>query len=250
MKFSIVLLLLIATVTAEPRAQTQSAETGTLVYQSAGLRIVQVAPNTFVHTSFLSTESFGQVACNGLIVQSGHEAVVFDTPTHEQESKELLAWIQQNRHCTIKAVIPTHFHEDCLGGLQEFARHQIPSYAHEKTIAYAKQHGAAVPQHGFTKRLTLRIGSAKVSAAFWGEGHTKDNIVGYFPTDEVLFGGCLVKELQAAKGNLADANTAAWPATVQRVRQAYPQVKVVVPGHGQVGDQSLLDYTIQLFQQP
>lgn len=249
MKLSLALLL-VAAIAAAPRAQPQSPGTGTLVYKSADLRIVQVAPHTFVHTSFLRTDSFGQVSCNGLIVQHGHEAVVFDTPTQEQESKELIAWIQQDQHCTIKAIIPTHFHEDCLGGLQEFARHQIPSYAHEKTIAYAQQHGAAVPQHGFTKRLTLRLGSTKVQAAFWGEGHTKDNIVGYFPADNVLFGGCLVKELGAGKGNLADANTAAWPATVQRVRQAYPQVQVVVPGHGQVGDQSLLDYTMQLFQQP
>ncbi|UOR05979.1 subclass B1 metallo-beta-lactamase [Hymenobacter aerilatus] len=249
MKF-LVALLLVAGVAAAPRAQTPSPETGTLVYQSTDLRIVQVAPNTFVHTSFLHTESFGQVACNGLIVQHGTEAVVFDTPTHEQESEELITWITNTRHCTIKAVIPTHFHEDCLGGLPAFARHQIPSYAHKKTIVYAKQHGAAVPQHGFTKRLTLRIGSTNVYAAFWGEGHTKDNIVGYFPADDVLFGGCLVKELRAGKGNLADANTAAWPATVHRVQQAYPRVKIVVPGHGQVGDRSLLAYTIQLFHQP
>ncbi|WP_055562189.1 subclass B1 metallo-beta-lactamase [Hymenobacter sp. AT01-02] len=249
MKFSLALLLLVA-VEAKPYLHQVSAAAGKVVYQSGDLTIVQVSKGTFVHTSFLSTESFGKVPCNGLIVKSGKETVVFDTPTHDKESKELIAWIKKDLHCTIKAIIPTHFHDDCVGGLKEFEQSKIPSYASEKTIAYAKQSGANVPQHGFTDSLALRVGKTKVYAAFWGEGHTKDNVVGYFPDDEVLFGGCLVKELQAGKGNLADANAQAWPATVERVKREYPNVKVVVPGHGKVGDQSLLDYTIQLFQQP
>ncbi|MBG8554164.1 subclass B1 metallo-beta-lactamase [Hymenobacter guriensis] len=221
-----------------------------VVYQSADLTITQVAPNSYVHTSFLQTETFGKVPCNGLVVRSGAETVVFDTPTGDKESGELIAWITGELHCRVKAVVPTHFHEDCVGGLPEFQRHNIPSYAHKKTIAYARQHKFNVPQHAFTRRLALRVGTAKVYTTFFGEGHTRDNVVGYFPTDEVLFGGCLIKELQAGKGNLADANVSAWPATVARVKQAYPRLQVVVPGHGAVGGPSLLDYTIQLFQQP
>ncbi|QNE39836.1 subclass B1 metallo-beta-lactamase [Hymenobacter sp. NBH84] len=249
MKFSVALWLL-AAVAANPYNQEKSPEAGNVVYHSADLRIVQVSQHTFVHTSFLSTESFGKVACNGLIVKDGNETVVFDTPANEQESKELIAWIKKDLHCQIKAVIPTHFHDDCLGGLKEFERNNILSYAYEKTITYAQQQQSAVPQRSFSKRLALPIGTTKVYAAFWGEGHTKDNIVGYFPDDEVLFGGCLIKELQAGKGNLADANVLAWPTTVQTLKKKYPHVKVVVPGHGNVGDRTLFDYTIQLFQQP
>jgi metallo-beta-lactamase class B len=249
MKFSLAILLL-AAIGATPYHHQESVEAVKVVYQSTDLIVVQVSANTFVHTSFLNTESFGKVSCNGLIVRSGKETVVFDTPTHDKESKELIAWIRKGLHCKVKAVIPTHFHDDCVGGLQEFKRCKIPSYASNKTIAYAKQSSANVPQRGFTDSLVLTVGKTKAYAAFWGEGHTKDNVVGYFPDDEVLFGGCLIKELQAGKGNLADANPQAWPATVERVKRAYPNVKVVVPGHGKVGDQSLLDYTIQLFQQP
>ncbi|RTQ50899.1 subclass B1 metallo-beta-lactamase [Hymenobacter gummosus] len=244
------LALLLCAVLAGPATAQTAAYPAKTVYQSAALTITQVSPNAFVHTSFLQTDSFGKVACNGLIVRSRREAVIFDTPATESDSRELLAWLRKELRCRVKAVIPTHFHEDCVGGLPEFRRQRIPSYASQQTIAYAQQRRAPVPERAFTDSLTLRVGTTKVQATFFGEGHTRDNVVGYFPAEQVMFGGCLIKELNAPKGNLADANVQAWPATVQRVRQQYPRVQVVVPGHGQVGGQSLLDYTIQLFQQP
>ncbi|OON69769.1 subclass B1 metallo-beta-lactamase [Hymenobacter sp. CRA2] len=249
MKLLLALALLLTLVTPPCVSQTAPAASKT-VYQSSALTVTQVAPNVFVHTSFLATDTYGKVPCNGMIVRSGQQTVIFDTPANNPESEELINWISNELHCQIKAVVPTHFHDDCVGGLPAFARHRIPSYANAQTIAYARQRQANVPQHGFRNRRTLKVGRAKVYATFFGEGHTRDNIVGYFPDEQVLFGGCLVKELNATKGNLADANVQAWPATVQQVKQAYPQVQVVIPGHGQVGDQSLLDYTIRLFQQP
>ncbi|WP_400194129.1 subclass B1 metallo-beta-lactamase [Hymenobacter sp. B81] len=250
MNFLLALALLAAAVPTRRQSTPAAAATHPVVYQSADLTITQVAPNTFVHTSFLSTQSFGKVSCNGMVVRSGAETVVFDTPTGDAESRELIAWITQQLHCQVKAVVATHFHEDCVGGLPAFHQRNIPSYAHRKTIKYAQARKFNVPRHGFAPRLTLPVGSAQVQATFFGEGHTKDNVVGYFPADAVLFGGCLVKELGAGKGNLADANEPAWSATVTRVRQAYPTVRVVVPGHGAVGGSDLLDYTIRLFQQP
>ena len=39
--------------------------------QSGKMQITQVTPNTFQHISYLQTEDFGKVACNGLIVKTG-----------------------------------------------------------------------------------------------------------------------------------------------------------------------------------
>ena len=63
-----------------------------------------------------------------------------------------------------------------------------------------------------------------------------------------MFGGCLVKELKASKGYLGDANLTEWSNTVEKVKNAYPNVAIVVPGHGEYGNQKLLDYTINLFK--
>lgn len=63
-----------------------------------------------------------------------------------------------------------------------------------------------------------------------------------------MFGGCLIKELEASKGFLGDANVKEWSNTVEKVKMEYPNVKIVVPGHGEYGDKKLLDYTIKLFE--
>ena len=81
-----------------------------------------------------------------------------------------------------------------------------------------------------------------------GEGHTRDNVVAYVPSDRVLFGGCLIKELGANEGYVGDANTEAWSETVARVKRNFPEVQTVIPGHGKIGNAELLDYTILMFE--
>ena len=129
-------------------------------------------------------------------------------------------------------VVPTHFHSDCLGGLRAFHEAGIPSIANELTLDLAKNSGVEIPKNGFRDSLTLEIGSEKVWIKFLGQGHTRDNVVGYFPSEDVLFGGCLMKELGASKGYLGDANVDEWSATVKKVKKEFPRVKRVVPGHG------------------
>jgi len=220
------------------------------VYKTDDLIINQVAKNSFVHVSFLQTDDFGNVPCNGLVVTNGGEAIIFDTPANDKSSEELIRWIKETLHCSVKAIIPTHFHNDCVGGLKTFHADSIPSLANIKTIELAKEKNFMIPQNGFRDSLRLQIGDSYVAVWFPGEGHTKDNVVGYFPNDNILFGGCLIKEVDASEGYLGDANVYAWPETVERVKAAFPNVKIIVPGHGEAGGQELLDYTIKLFSQP
>lgn len=224
-----------------PFVPAERHHTGTLV-------ITQVSENTFIHTSYHQTEDFGKVPCNGLVVRDGREVIIFDTPTKDSTSEELIAWITKELDCTIKAIVPTHFHHDCLGGLNAFHQHGIPSYAYTRTIELATGAGAAVPQNAFSATLVLHFGAEFATTTFHGAGHTQDNVVGYFAKEEVLFGGCLIKELDAGKGYLGDADTTAWSATVERVKKAYPKARIVVPGHGTHGGPELLDYTARLFR--
>ena len=243
------LLIIVISLTAvNCFAQGQDAFSPKEVYKSNDLIITQVAPNSFVHTSFLQTNDFGNVPCNGLIVRNSNETIIFDTPTNNESSEELIRWVSQALNCKISAIIPTHFHNDCLAGLQAFNDHNIPSYAHVKTIALAKENNFVIPQNGFSDSLTLSVGNEIIMARFFGEGHTRDNIVGYFPSENVLFGGCLVKEMNASKGFLGDANVEIWSNTVEDIKRRFPDVEIVVPGHGKHGDSSLLDYTINLFK--
>jgi metallo-beta-lactamase class B len=219
-----------------------------IVYTSETLQIGQISPNTFVHTSYLNTNDFGKVACNGMLVVHEGEALVFDTPANEEASVELINWLENDKKSKVKGVVATHFHWDCLGGLNEFHTKKIPSYASTKTIELAKAAGYPTPEKGFKKKMNLKAGDLIVINQFLGEGHTKDNFVAYVPSDKVLFGGCMIKEFGAGNGYLGDANVPAWPSTVRKVKSAFPEDILVIPGHGKIGGTELLDYTIELFE--
>ena len=243
----LILLLIIPLLNLACSSKKSEAFPSKEIYKSKDLIITQVSENAFVHTSFLQTQDFGNVPCNGLIVSNNKETIIFDTPTSNTASEELIKWITETQQSKINAVIPTHFHNDCLGGLTIFHSKNIPSYSYNKTIELAKKNDETLPQNSFNDSLVLNVGTEKIIAKFFGEGHTKDNVVGYFPSENVLFGGCLIKELNATKGYLGDANVAEWSNTVEKIKKEYPNLKIVVPGHGNYGSTKLLDYTIKLF---
>lgn len=220
---------------------------GQSIYASTTIEIIQLSPHTFQHISYLQTNDFGKVACNGLIVIQNKEAVILDTPTDLPSSEELLHILEDSLKYKIVGVLASHFHNDCLGGMAIFHRRNIPSYGSEKTIELAQLNQYLAPKHSFKKALTLKAGEIKVKIRFLGEGHTKDNVVAYVPSDQVLFGGCLVKEMNASKGYLGDANLRLWSPTMDKVKKTYPKARIIVPGHGKPGDSSLLEYTRTLF---
>ena len=218
------------------------------LYQSDNLIVIQISENAFVHTSYLQTNDFGNVPCNGMIVRNSNEAIVFDTPTNDTSANELIKFIKEKLHCKVNAIVPTHFHSDCLGGLAAFHIQNIPSFANFSTIELTKLNNIVNPQNGFKDELKLKLGKTFAMVKYFGQGHTLDNVVGYFPSENILFGGCLIKEIEATKGYLGDANVGDWSNTVLKIKKQYPNLKIVIPGHGAIGGSELLDYTIQLFQ--
>lgn len=220
------------------------------VYRTNDLILVKISAHTWQHISYLNTNDFGRVECNGMLIAEDGEAIVFDTPADENGAESLITYINQNLNSKIIAVIPTHFHGDCVGGMAVFIHHKVPALASVKTIEFLKdtRNIYATAFTSFQDSITLNLGNHKVFAGYYGEGHTKDNIIGWCPADSVMFGGCLIKELDATKGFLGDANVAAWPNTVLKIKNEYSQVKTIIPGHGFSGNAELLDYTIALFK--
>ena len=71
---------------------------GKNIYMSPSLEIDSVAPGTYVHRTFLQTEEWGKVPCNGLIYVNSGEAAVFDTPSTDSVSNQLIGWIAHHDH--------------------------------------------------------------------------------------------------------------------------------------------------------
>lgn len=217
------------------------------IYKSDTLIIEKIADNVYLHISFIDVTGYGPFPCNGMIVVDENQAFVFDTPTTNSVSNELLNWIEKDLQKEVIGLMIHHFHEDCMGGLEEFKKRGIPSYASQLTFDLLQENEEELPTDIFQDSISIPFGKTKFITRFFGEGHTKDNVVSYFPSKELLFGGCLVKEVNASKGNLADANLSEWPQTITQIQTAYPALKLIVPGHGKVGGLELLDYTKELF---
>ena len=67
---------------------------------------------------------------------------------------------------------------------------------------------------------------------------------------KMLFGGCLIKSLDSTNmGYTGEADMKAWPLTLNKLQQQFPQVNLVIPGHGASGDMSLVSHTMALIAQ-
>jgi metallo-beta-lactamase class B len=206
-----------------------------------------IAAGVWIHTTYFNLPTYGRYPANGLLVIDGKEALLIDLPWTDEQTAALLDWVTQSGGAVVKTVIPTHFHKDCMGGLAEAHRRGAVSYGLDKTIALARQKGLPVPQNPYSAATLLRCGGTTVCVMYPGPGHTTDNVVAWLPKQKILFAGCLVKSLDARSlGNTQDGDLAAYPTTVQKVRTAYPQARIVVPGHGDWGGPELIEHTARL----
>lgn len=210
------------------------------------LEIVKLSENNYQHISYLKLSQLNFYPCNGYVYISDGEAIVFDTPVDEVSASQLINFLQKDLKVKVTGVIVNHFHADAAGGLKAFAKANIPSYASSKTAQILKEDAVEIT-YPFETKQEINVGSAVVENTYFGAAHTQDNIVSYIADEHLLYGGCMIKSLYAGKGNLADADVQQWPKTVSKIKEAYPEVQVVIPGHGGKGDASLLDYTIELF---
>ena len=241
-----VLTLLLATALAgcqSPRVATK----GETIHVSDDVTLQPIAPGVWVHTTYFNVPDYGRIGANGLVVVNGEDAVLINLPWTDAQTAVLFDWVARNSKATVKAVVPTHFHQDCMGGLAEAHRRGATSYALDKTIAFARQDHLPVPQLPFRLRTAVRCGTGIILLAYPGAGHTTDNIVAWLPKQQVLFGGCLIKSLdEQSLGNTSDGDLAAYPTTLKKVQAAYKNAKIVVPGHGNWGGSELIDHTLKL----
>jgi metallo-beta-lactamase class B len=213
------------------------------------LRIVEVGKDVWRHISYRDLPDFGRSPANGLIILSGKEAALIDTPWSSEQTSALIEWVNHNFGAEISAVIVTHSHDDCMGGLKVAHDHGAVSYASEKTADLARENRKEMPRETFETSQEIRVGSRSLGLRFAGGGHTKDNIVVWIPDERILFGGCLVRSAGAKRlGYTREAELEQWPKTIKTLLEEYGDARVIVPGHGSPGGIELLHRTLELLQ--
>lgn len=212
---------------------------------SPNLFLQQLNERVFVHTSFTEIVDWGKFPSNGLIYTNGSEAWLLDTPMDDSLTIKLINHLEKEMNLTIIGFIPNHFHDDCTAGMDILKKHNIPSYCFYKTNELHSEEPHC--DHVFKKDTTFLLENLKIETYYPGEAHSTDNIVCWIPSEKILFGGCMVKSVASETlGNLSDANLTEWPKSIQKVIENYPEIKWVVPGHGDSGNKDLLLHTIKL----
>jgi metallo-beta-lactamase class B len=211
------------------------------------LQVEELGDGLWLHVSYDEVPDFGRSPGNGMVVVSGTEAALLDTPWTDELTEQLFAWIAETLGARVTPVVVTHSHQDCLGGLAAAHRLGARSYAYEKTVAFARETGKEVPQHAFADDFEVRVGERTLVLRHLGGGHAVDNSVVWVPDAKTLFGGCLVRAAASRSlGYTGEADMAAWQRTIRRLLDEHGDARRIVPGHGSPGGRELLERTLEL----
>lgn len=196
--------------------------------------------------------TFGEteVPANGLMVLTDAGVVLIDTPWNDEQTEALVEMIRTSFDQEIVQCIVTHAHDDTMGGIASLQANGIEVISTQMThdIGLEKK-GYSETTVGLSDETTLNIGGIGFETYYPGGGHTIDNIVVNIEDYDILFGGCLIKGEGAKNiGNTAEADIDNWASSVMNVKELYTDTEIVIPGHGQHGDLSLLDNTVRIIE--
>ena len=228
---------------------TLSAQSDTIVINK-DLQLIHLQDSVFIHLSWVNSEQYGRFSCNGMLVVRKGEAIIVDTPMTNEQTKEMIDYLNDVMGVRIKALIAGHFHADCMGGLLHLQSVGAESIACHLTVEKCKEEGLPVPSISFESEYDFAFHGLPIECRFYGGGHSFDNITVRLPNQQILFGGCMVKSARSQNlGNLSDARVDEWDKTIEKIQYAYPNIKTVVTGHGDIGGAELLNHTIELVRE-
>ncbi|MFO7842188.1 MAG: subclass B1 metallo-beta-lactamase, partial [Bacteroidales bacterium] len=213
------------------------------------IKLIELQDSVFIHETWHHDKQYGRFPSNGMIVVRNGKAFMVDTPVDNDKTERLVRYLSDSLSVKVTKLIIGHYHDDCLGGLEYLQSINVESVAGSLTLEKCKEIGLPVPSKSFSDSLLFDFYGETVECRFLGAGHSFDNITVYFPAQKILFGGCLVKSFNSKNlGNLSDAVVSEWDQTIKKLIGLYPDLQIIVPGHGSYGGKELLMHTIDLVE--
>jgi glyoxylase-like metal-dependent hydrolase (beta-lactamase superfamily II) len=211
------------------------------------LTITHLIGDLYVYITYGDPGNGQPYPSNSLYMVTTDGIVLFDTPWDTTQCQPLFDSLYARHHQKPIFCLSTHFHSDRTAGIDFLKEQGVSTWSSQQTKEFCRLKGEPQAEHVFTKDTVFVIGGHSFRTMYPGEGHTKDNIVVWLEKEKVLYGGCFVKSTETQSlGNLSDANTAAWPASVKRVMHAFPHPAYVIPGHLGWADNTSLSHTLTL----
>lgn len=212
------------------------------------LKITHLMGDFFVFTTY-NTYKGQLTSSNGLYMLTEKGAVMIDTPWDTTQFQPLLDSIKTKHNKSVVLCIATHSHKDRTAGLEFYKRKGIKTYTSKQTDEICKEQGEKRAEFYFARDTSFKIGNYSFQTFYGGEGHTKDNIIIWFDKDKILYGGCAIKSFEATDlGYIREANLKAWPLTLMKVKQKFPDYKFVIPGHQDWSSVKSIDHTLELLK--
>ena len=211
---------------------------------SQRLEIQKIHENFFVYTTYKTLGDY-PFPSNSMYVITDSGAVLIDTPWDSSQVLQLIDSIRIKHNSGIWFCVATHSHADRTAGLGVLNRLGIKTISTEFTNILCLQNQEQAANTICPNDTIFNLGNTTMELFYPGRGHSPDNIVLWFPTEKILYGGCLLKSLENISiGNVADANIPEWEYSLMNVMDRYPDPRIVIPGHFKFGDGSLLQHTL------
>ncbi|HYE12494.1 MAG TPA: subclass B1 metallo-beta-lactamase [Patescibacteria group bacterium] len=209
----------------------------------------RVKDNIWVHTTYTDYKG-NRTPSNGLVIETSDGLVLIDTPWNNEQTKELIKLTKGKFSKDFSLAIITHAHVDRIGGINTLLENKIDVRSTSLTAESAVKYGFKEPDPSLDSNPDIKIGNVAFEVFYPGEGHSEDNIVVWLPKEKVLFGGCIVKNLNSeGLGSTTDANIEQWPISLNKLLEKYSDADVVIPGHGKWGSVELIKHTLELLKQ-
>lgn len=216
--------------------------------QSEGAKLVisHLTGDFYVYTTYNTYED-SRVPANGMYLVTSEGVFMFDTPWDTTQFQPLLDSIQFRHNKPVIGCIATHWHSDKTAGLEYYRQQGIHTYTTTLTDEWSKKNNKKRAEFLMAKDTVFRIGSYSFETYYPGEGHTADNIVIWFKKEKILYGGCLIKGVDAENlGYLGDANVMEYAATLKKVQKKCRKPRFIVIAHSDWKNIHSLKHSIRL----
>jgi len=240
-----------------------------IVQLNAELEITEIENNIF-----LVKHSFPWPGNSLIVLMDKKNILWIDTPYTPEATISVLNWIEKKfgEQSSITE-INTGFHIDNLGGNQELAIRNIPIYGSDLTCELLETRSKTTMSNmigwlngeknkkyrdvysnlslykpsitfNINEEQKVLVGSNEVIIYYPGPTHTYDNLVVYIPSQEILFGGCMILSANTEKvGFIEDGNLDEWSKSLTNLQERFDNIRIIVPGHGNPGDSTLIAHT-------
>ena len=213
------------------------------------LKITNLKGDFYIFTTY---KMFGtkKQSANGMYLVTNEGVILFDSPWDTSPFQPLLDSIKVKHNKNVIMCIATHSHEDRTSGLDYYKSKGIKTYTTILTDSISKENERPRAEYLIKNDTVFNIGEYKFQTYYGGQGHTKDNIVIWFDKEKILYGGCLIKSIDAKDLEyVAEANIDEWEKTIKKIQKKFKKPKFIIPGHHEWDSKKTLKHTLKLINE-